>query len=72
MNHEQLKALINYDYQLSTFAIGFHTHALQINEEWAKLSGELLDYSQKFGDFVHKQRQEGFSVVQEQVISAVG
>lgn len=62
MNPEQLKQVINYDYQLMTFAIGLHQYFLPLSEKGAKLSLELIDFAQKFGDFVHTARKDGFTV----------
>jgi hypothetical protein len=61
MNQDQLKQAINFDYQLSTFAIGLHQFFLQANEKGTKLSLELIDFAQKFGNFVHEARKEGLS-----------
>jgi len=63
MNQDQLKQLINFDYQLSTFAIGMHQYLLQVNEKGSKLSADLIDFSERFGDFVHAARKEGFTAV---------
>lgn len=63
MNPEQLKQLINFDYQLSTFAIGMHQFLSSINDRGSKLSLDLIDYAQKFGDFVYQMRKEGLSSV---------
>lgn len=62
MNADVLKKVINYDAQIIQFAIGMHAEAIQMNEEWSKLSVELIDFANKFGRFVHKAREEGFKV----------
>jgi transposase len=69
MNPEQLKQVINYDYQLMTFAIGLHQYFLPTSEKGAKLSAELIDFAQKFGNFVHQARQEGFIVTPTEVVN---
>jgi hypothetical protein len=62
MNADVLKKVINYDSQIIQFAIGMHSEASQLNEEWTKLSVELIDFANKFGRFVHQQREEGFKI----------
>lgn len=69
MNPDQLKQCINYDYQLMTFAIGLHQYFLPINEKGAKLSAELIDLAQKFGDFVAQARKDGFSVTPTEAVN---
>ena len=62
MNPDQLKQVINFDYQLMTFAIGMHQYFLPLSEKAAKLSAELIDFAQRFGDYVQTERKEGFSI----------
>lgn len=70
MNAEQLKAAINFDYQLSTFAINMHQYFTQVSESGAKLSAELIAFSEKLGDFVHSARKEGFSLSEPTAVVA--
>jgi hypothetical protein len=64
MNAEQLKAAINFDYQLSTFAINMHQYFMQVSPVGAELSADLIAFSEKLGDFVHTARKAGFSVTE--------
>jgi len=68
MNPDQLKQAINFDYQLMTFAIGLHQYFLPINEKGSKISAELIDIAQKFGDFVHASRKDGFTITPTEVV----
>jgi hypothetical protein len=66
MNAEEIKKIINYDMQLGTFSIAMHAEAAPVNEEWGKLALELVEFANKFGRFVQKQREIGFTPVQVQ------
>jgi hypothetical protein len=68
MNPDQLKQVINFDYQLMTFAISMHQVFLPMSEKASKLSSELIEIAQKLGDFVADARKEGFSVTPTEVV----
>ncbi len=68
MNPEQLKQIINFDYQLMTFAIAMHQALLPVSEKASKISAELIEVAQKLGDFVSESRKEGFSVTPTEVV----
>jgi hypothetical protein len=67
MNPDQLKQIINFDYQLMTFAIGMHQFFLPLTERGGKLSGELIDFAQKFGNYVAEERAKGFNPIVPEV-----
>lgn len=69
MNPEQLKQIINFDYQLMTFAIGMHQNFLSVSEKASKISAELIDVAQKLGSFVADARKEGFSITPVEVVA---
>jgi hypothetical protein len=69
MNAEQLKAAINFDYQLSTFAINMHQYFSQVSEKGATLSSELIAFAEKLGEFVHNARKEGFQTTAVEVVA---
>ena len=68
MNQDQLKQLINFDYQLMTFAISMHQYFLPICEKGGKLSSDLIDFAQKFGVYVSDQRAKGLSPTPVEVV----
>jgi len=65
MNPDQLKQVINFDYQLMTFAIGMHQFFLPTSEQGAKFSAELIEFAQKFGNYVADERKKGFMIAPE-------
>ena len=69
MNPDQLKQAINFDYQLSTFALGMHQYFQPLSEKGSKLSGELIDFAERFGDFVHQQRKEALTPLPVEVVN---
>lgn len=69
MNPDQLKQLINFDYQLSTFAIGLLQYFEPLDEKGAKLSAELIEFAQKFGIYVAFTRQECLTPKKEEKVS---
>ena len=69
MNPDQLKQVINFDYQLMTFAIGMHQYFLPLSEKGSKFSSELIDFAQRFGEYVQKERKEGFAVTPTEAVN---
>lgn len=69
MNPEQLKQIINFDYQLMTFAIGMHQYFLPLNEKGSKLSADLVEFAQKFGEYVASERSKGFTATPVEVVA---
>jgi hypothetical protein len=67
MNADNLKKVIGYDSQIAQFAMSMFAEATLINEEWSRLSLELVDFANKFGRFVQKEREEGFKVTPVEV-----
>lgn len=69
MNPDQIKQLINFDYQLMTFAIGMHQYFQPVDEKGAKLSAELIEFAQKFGIYVAFTRQDALTPKDAAVVS---
>lgn len=69
MNPDQLKQIINFDYQLMTFALGMHQFFQPLSEKGSKLSGELIDFAQKFGQYVATERATALTPIVPEVVS---
>lgn len=69
MNPDQLKQIINFDYQLMTFALGMHQFFQPLSEKGSKLSGELIDLAQKFGQYVANERATSLTPIVPEVVS---
>lgn len=61
MNPDQLKQLINFDYQLMTFALGMHQYLQPLDEKGSKLSAELIEFAQRFGVYVSVSRMDALT-----------
>ena len=68
MNPEQLKQLINFDYQLMTFAISVHQYLLPLSEKGGKISSDLIDLAQRLGSYVSEERAKGFTATPVEVV----
>ena len=69
MNPDQLKQIINFDYQLMTFALGMHQFFQPLSEKGSKLSGELIDFAQKFGQYVATERAKSLTPIVPEVVN---
>jgi hypothetical protein len=69
MNPDQLKQIINFDYQLMTFALGMHQFFQPLSEKGSKLSGELIDLAQKFGQYVAMERLTALTPIIPEVVN---
>lgn len=69
MNPDQLKQAINFDYQLMTFALGMHQYFQPISEKGSKLSGELIDFAQRFGQYVASERAAALTPIVPEVVN---
>lgn len=69
MNPDQLKQIINFDYQLMTFAISMHQFFQPLTEKGSKLSGELIDFAQKFGQYVANERNTSLTPITPEVVN---
>lgn len=69
MNPDQLKQLINFDYQLMTFAISMHQYMLPLTEKGGKLSSELIELAQRFGSYVSEERVKGCTPTPVEVVN---
>lgn len=68
MNPDQLKQIINFDYQLMTFALGMHQFFQPLSEKGSKISGDLVDFAQKFGEFVANERRAALTPIPVEVV----
>lgn len=69
MNPDQLKQVINFDYQLMTFALGMHQFFQPLSEKGSKLSGELIDFAQKFGQYVANERTSALTPITPEAVN---
>ena len=69
MNPDQLKQIINFDYQLMTFALSMHQFLQPLSEKGSTLSGELIDFAQKFGKFVSNERNSSLTPITPEVVN---
>lgn len=68
MTPDQLKQIINFDYQLMTFALGMHQFFQPFTEKGSKLSGELIDFAQRFGQYVANERATALTPIVPEVV----
>lgn len=53
MNNNDMKKLVNYYYQLSTFALQMQDEMKELNSpEWEKIACDLLEVSQEMNKFI--------------------
>ena len=69
MNPDQLKQIINFDYQLMTFALSMHQFFQPMSEKGSKLSGELVEFAQKFGQYVANERVSALTPIVPEVVA---
>ena len=69
MNADQLKQIINFDYQLMTFALGMHQFFQPLSEKGSKVSGELVELAQKFGQYVASERASALTPIVSEVVA---
>lgn len=62
MTQNALLKITDYDMKLASFAIQFSGEASLINPEVQELANELLSFTNKFGRFSQKCREEGFKI----------